>query len=207
MCSTAQFSSLEITACEEAEVGGRGREVVGALSVGGTKLQGYSLLPMRRRSMGTPTRRNRPRLHPEKDRMKRLNAVTLLCLVIPILVASPAALSAERMKSGKWEMTPTGGGPSHSSTQCITPQYVADMNGTPAELRAFVEKTSVAAKCTVQNFKMQGDTVSYALVCAGTTMDTTTVYHGDSYEVVMTSTAAGRAPKTSRVTAKRVGAC
>jgi hypothetical protein len=139
--------------------------------------------------------------------MKRLNAVTLLSLVIPILVASPVALAAERMKSGKWEMTPAGGGPSDSSTQCITPQLAAETNGTPAEVRAFAEKTSAVAKCTVQNFKMQGDTVSYALVCAGITMDTVTVYHGDSYEMAITTMPAKGAPKTSRVTAKRVGAC
>ena len=138
--------------------------------------------------------------------MKKFNVVTLFSLLVPFLVTSPTALSAERMKSGKWEMT-SEGRRARANTECVTTQSSADINGSPAQMRAFVEKSSIAAKCKVENFKMQGDTISNTMACTGASMDTTTSYHGDSYEIVMISKVAGSAPETSRVTAKRVGAC
>ena len=135
--------------------------------------------------------------------MKTLNIVTRLSLVVAIFVASPAAWSAERMKSGKWEMTNSGGGSSRASSACVTPQSANDVNGTPAEVRTYVEKTAAATNCTVQDFKVQGDTISYSMTCRGVPMESTTKYHGDAYEMTMFSKGA----ETGRVTAKWVGAC
>ena len=135
--------------------------------------------------------------------MKTLNITALLSMVVASLVASPVAWSAERMKSGKWEMTNSGRGSTRVSTACVTPQSANDVNGTPAEVRAYVEKTSAAASCTVQNFKVQGDSISYSMTCRGVPMDSTTIYHGDAYEMTMSSKGA----ETGRVAAKRVGAC
>ena len=135
--------------------------------------------------------------------MKTLNIVTVLALAVAIVVSSRAAWSAERMKSGKWEMTNSGRGQSRVSTACVTPQSANDVNGTPAEMRAFVEKTSAAANCTIQYFNVKGDTISYGMTCSGVPVESTTIYHGDAYEMTMSS----KGVETGRVTAKRIGAC
>lgn len=134
--------------------------------------------------------------------MKTLNIVIPLSLVVVFLVASPA-WAAERMQSGKWELNNNSGGRSRASTACVTPQSASDVNGTPAEVRAFVEKTAAATNCTVQKFKVQGDTIAYGMTCQGVPMESTTIYHGDAYEMTMSS----KGTETGRVTAKRVGAC
>ena len=131
--------------------------------------------------------------------MKTQNLLTVLSLAFAILVASPATWSAERMKSGKWEMR----GQSHTSTECVTTQSANEVNGTPAEMRAFVEKSSAAANCTVQNYSVKGDTIFYVMTCSGIPMEVTTIYHGDAYEMTMSSKGA----ETIRIAAKRVGAC
>jgi hypothetical protein len=138
--------------------------------------------------------------------MKNLNKAALLSLVALTLIAAPSAWAADRMKSGQWEMTTTARGKAHTSTHCVAPQEVKDINGTPAELRAFIEKTTTAAHCTVQNFKTQGDTVSYTTACMGLSSDSTTSYHGDSYEMVITSKGASKS-ETRQVKARRLGAC
>ena len=134
--------------------------------------------------------------------MKTMNIATPLSLVLAIVVASPA-WATERMQSGKWEMTNNAGGRSRASTACVTPQSANDVNGTSAEVRAFVERTAATANCTVQSFKLQGDTIAYGMTCRGVPMESTTIYHGDAYEMTMSS----KGTETGRVTAKRVGAC
>ena len=133
--------------------------------------------------------------------MKTLNIINLLSLAFTLIVASPATWSAERMKSGKWEMTKKG--QSQLSTECVTTQQANDVNGTPAEMRAFVEKSSAAANCTIQNFSIKGDTIAYGMTCGGVTTEITTIYHGDAYEMTMSS----KGTETIRMTAKRIGAC
>jgi hypothetical protein len=139
--------------------------------------------------------------------MKKLNRSTLLSLAaLLLLVAAPSAWAAERMKSGQWEMTTVDGSRSRTVTHCVTPEESKAVNGTAAELRAYIEQGTKAANCTVQNFKMQGDTVSYTSACKGTSTDSTTTYHGDSYEMAMASKSAARST-TRQVKARRLGAC
>jgi hypothetical protein len=107
--------------------------------------------------------------------MKKLNRSTLLSLAaLLLLAAAPSAWAAERMKSGQWEMTTMDGSRSRTATHCVTPEELKAANGTPAELRAYIEQGTKAANCTVQNFKVQGDTVSYTSACKGTSTDSTT---------------------------------
>jgi hypothetical protein len=139
--------------------------------------------------------------------MKRLNRSTLLSLAaLLLLIAASSAWAAERMKSGQWEMTTMDGSRSRTATHCVTPEELKVANGTPAELRADIERITKAANCTVQNFKMQGDTVSYTSACKGTSTDSTTTYHGDSFEMTMSSKSAARST-TRQVKARRLGAC
>ena len=135
--------------------------------------------------------------------MKRLNRLVLLSLVTPILIAAPTVLAAERMKSGQCEITTTAGA---RPAQCATPQEVKGINGTPAEVRAYIE-TTVKDLGTIQNFKVQGDTVSYTILAAGSSFDTRTSYHGDTFESVTTSKAAAGVPETSHIKGRRLGPC
>jgi hypothetical protein len=80
------------------------------------------------------------------------------------------------------------------------------INGTPAEVRADVEEKTKAGHCSVENFKMEGDVVSYTTSCAGTSTTATTSYHGDSFEMVMASKGAPEAA-TSHAKGRRVGVC
>ena len=138
--------------------------------------------------------------------MKNLTGATLLSLMALTLVSAPSAWAAERMKSGQWEMTSEYVGKPRVSTQCVTPNDVKAVNGTPAELRAYIEKTTNAATCKVQNFKMEGDTVSYTSTCSEASSDSTTTYHGDSFEMVITSRAGGK-EQIRHMKARRLGAC
>src|SRR5947199_2947945 len=120
---------------------------------------------------------------PGKESMPPLKRSNLLSLAALLLLATPAAWGAERMKGGQWEMTSLVRGHSQTSTHCVTPDELKAVNGTPAEFRAFIEGTTTAAHCKVENLKMEGNTVSYTATCAKTSMDSTTTFHGDHYEM------------------------
>ena len=130
----------------------------------------------------------------------------LLSLAVLLLLATPSAWGAERMKSGQWEMTSLVRGHSQTSTHCVTPEELKAVNGTPAEFRAFLEESTKAAHCKVENLKMEGNTVSYTTACAKTSIDSTTTYHGDHFEMVM-DTKGGADSATRQVKARRLGAC
>jgi hypothetical protein len=53
---------------------------------------------------------------------------------------------------------------------------------------------------------MEGDTVSYTTACAKTSIDSTTTYHGDHFEMVM-ETQGGGDGATRQVKARRLGTC
>ncbi|MGA9798088.1 MAG: DUF3617 family protein [Terriglobales bacterium] len=138
--------------------------------------------------------------------MTKSVAVTVLSLATLILLVATSAQAAERMKSGQWENTFTAAGQSRTSSKCVTPQEVKAINGTPAEVRAEVEEKSAAGSCSVENFKMEGDVVSYTTNCAGTSTTETTSYHGDTFEMVM-STKGAPDNATAHAKGRRLGAC
>lgn len=138
--------------------------------------------------------------------MKKHGAVgcTLLTLILAIFVA-PSVLASERMKAGQWELTITEGGHSHTTAECETEEKVKAANGTPNEVRAAVEQRAAAMNCTIKNFKMEGDTVSYTTACTTFSMDNKISYHGDSMETETTMKGSGGASR--KVKARRLGAC
>ena len=111
--------------------------------------------------------------------------MALLSLALLLSIEAESALAAERMQGGQWELTGSFAGKQGTTTYCPSSQELKAVNGTPADVRADVERTTAAAKCKVQNFKMSGNSVTYTSVCPGSTNDFTTTYHGDSFEVVM----------------------
>jgi len=138
--------------------------------------------------------------------MKNLTGFILPSLAALLLLATPSAWGAERMQVGQWEMTSLVRGHSQTSTHCVTSEEAKAVNGSPADLRAFIEETTQAAHCKVENLKMEGNTVSYTTACAKTSIDSTTTYHGDHFEVVMTTQGGGDSAKRT-VKARRLGAC
>jgi hypothetical protein len=138
--------------------------------------------------------------------MWKSGAIAALSLAALILIVAPSLKAAERMKSGQWELTFTAAGQSHTSTKCATPEEVKAINGTPAEVRAEVEEKTKAGNCSVENFKMEGDVVSYTTNCAGTSTTETTSYHGDTFEMVM-STKEAPDGATAHAKGRRLGVC
>ena len=138
--------------------------------------------------------------------MKNLTGFILLPLAALLLLATPAAWGAERMQPGQWEMTSLVRGHSQTSTHCVGAQEAKAVNGSPADMRAFLVETTKASHCKVENLKMEGDTVSFTTVCAKTSLDSTTTYHGDHFEVVM-NTKEGGDSALRTVKARRLGAC
>ncbi len=130
----------------------------------------------------------------------------LLSLAALLLLATPSAWGAERMKGGQWEMTSLVRGHSQTSAHCVTPEELKAVNGTPGEFRAYIEKGTKAAHCTVENLKMEGNTVSYTSACGKTSIDSTTTYHGDHFEMVM-NTKGGADSMARQVKARWLGAC
>jgi hypothetical protein len=133
--------------------------------------------------------------------MNKFGVATIAFLAI----IAPSAVAEERMQAGQWELTVTEGSKTHTSTECVTPEKVKAINGTPDELRAEIEGRAAAMNCTVQNFKMQGDTVSYTTACTTFSMDNITSYHGDAMETVTTMKGSGGPSR--KVKARRLGAC
>lgn len=136
----------------------------------------------------------------------KLNLVALPLLAAFFLVIVPSATAGDRMQSGQWELTSGDAPHSRTSKQCVAPEDVKAINGSLAELRTFIEKPTTAAGCTLQNFRSQGNTFSYTTACAKSSTDSTTTYHGDAYEMEMT-TKAGAALTTRHVKARRLGDC
>jgi hypothetical protein len=120
------------------------------------------------------------------------------------LVISTSLYAAERMQPGQWEFTLTTDGASHTSAHCVTD--AAEVNGDVATARAAAEKKA-AGHCTVKSFGIQGDTVSYTLVCGNRTLDSVTTFHGVTSEGTLTTTVQGAKPAVTHFKARRLGAC
>jgi hypothetical protein len=138
--------------------------------------------------------------------MTSMQRSILPSLAVLLLLATAPAWGAERMKGGQWEMTSLVRGHSQTSTHCVTPDELKAVNGTPAEFRAFIEETTQAAQCRVENLKMEGNMVSFTTACAKTSVDSTTTYHGDHFEMVM-YTKGGVDSSARQVKARWLGAC
>ena len=138
--------------------------------------------------------------------MKSMNAVARLPLLTFILIAAPFLRATERMKSGQWEVSITENGQAHTNTHCDTEDQVKGTNGSPEEVRTSLEKSATGIHCTIKDFKMENDTISYTYVCPGRSTASTTTYHGDTYESVVTSKIAGE-EHTRQLKGRRLGAC
>lgn len=130
-----------------------------------------------------------------------LGAIAFCCPV-----ALPSSLyAADRMIPGQWEFTMITDGAQRVFTSCMSVDDAKQVNGNSDSGRAAAERKS-GGRCTVKSFTVGGNSVEYTLVCGTRTINSMTVFHGDSSEGTLTTTVEGKAT-TSQITAHRVGAC
>jgi hypothetical protein len=136
-----------------------------------------------------------------------LRAVVVLSSLGTLLaIGLPSAHAQERMKSGKWEVTITSEGKSSTNAHCLPLDQVAMANGSSEQIRTTMEKGAAAIHCKLQDFKVDGDTISYTYACPASTTKSKTTYHGNSYESEIVSTRDGK-EHTRQVKGHRLGDC
>jgi hypothetical protein len=92
---------------------------------------------------------------------------------------------------------------------CVTPEVARMTNGDSRTGREAAEKAN-KGRCSIQEYEVTGNHVSYRITCGDKVMVSTTTYHGDTSEgdLTTTTTAAGAVHvDRMHVTAKRLGPC
>jgi hypothetical protein len=140
--------------------------------------------------------------------MKKMNGPALLSLIALSLTAAPALQAAERANVGQWEFKSTVTGEAETTrTYCITPSEVKGINGDAQVDHDVLDKGAMARHCTIKDFKLEGNTLSYTKVCAGYTFSDRTTYSGDSSEGVLTTKMDGKDAVITHMKGRRLGAC
>lgn len=139
--------------------------------------------------------------------MKTPTRAALLAAAFSLTLASAPAFGAERLHAGEWEFTINQGkADARTFKLCVSADEANSVNGDTKSARAYAEKKA-AGKCKVTDYKVGGDTVSYAIVCGTTSIRSTATYHGDTSEGDMVSTRDGGPEVASHVKARRLGNC
>jgi hypothetical protein len=141
-----------------------------------------------------------------KENKLKLNFAILSSLATLLAISAPSAQAQERMKSGQWEVTITSEGKSSTNAHCIPPDQVRMGNGSSEQIRTTMEKGAAAIHCNLQDFKVDGDSISYTYACPASTTKSKTTYHGNSYESEIVSIRAGK-EQTRQIKGRRLGDC
>jgi hypothetical protein len=141
-------------------------------------------------------------------RRKTVNKTTLLGTAIALALAASPLSAADRMRAGQWEFTTTQAGKGDATTfkHCITAAEAGSVNGDTKSARAYAERAA-RGECKVTEYKVEGNTVSYAILCGAVSIRSTTTYHGDTSEGDLFSKRDGSPQTVSHVRAKRLGYC
>ncbi len=137
--------------------------------------------------------------------MNTIRTILFLAAFALTLAAAPLS-AADRMQTGQWEFTHTANGEAHTFKHCVTPDEVAIVNSDTRTARALAAKRA-AGHCTITDYNVDGNVVSYAMVCGTTTTRSTATYRGDSFEANLKTKAEGAAEVAAHIDAKRLGAC
>ena len=127
-----------------------------------------------------------------------------LLLVGVIAFAVSTLLAADRLIEGQYEITSIANGKTTTGGYCTSPEIAKGTNGDAKAVQTYLE--SSVKSCSIQDFRLAGDTISYSLTCSGHTTAIHATYHGDHFEGDMTSSANGQS-HTIQTSAKRVGPC
>jgi hypothetical protein len=139
--------------------------------------------------------------------MKKRHGTALLAGITLTFAAASALHAAERTHVGKWEFVSTVDGKSTTRNFCIKPAQVQGINGDAAANRAFLEKGAAEHHCTIKDFKLEADTMSYTKVCAGYTFSDRTTYRGDTSEGELTTKMDGKPAVVTHMKGRRLGDC
>ena len=134
-----------------------------------------------------------------------LKSFASLALLGGLFCCIPSLRAAERMASGQWEFTMTTDGSTRTMSQCITAEKASEFNGDSKSGRDYAEK-SAKGRCAIKSYEIAGDTVSYALSCGTTRIESITTFHGDTSDGSLVTTTAGKSV-TTQVKARRLGTC
>jgi rare lipoprotein A (peptidoglycan hydrolase) len=138
--------------------------------------------------------------------MTKIQVLPVLSLLALGLASTSPLLAAERLKAGEWEFTTTVQGQApRTFKKCMTSLDASSVNGDEKTGRAAAEK-SAGKHCALKEYKIVGDTVTYALACDSSAITSTATYHGDSFEGTMTAKREGK-ESTTRVKGRLIGAC
>ena len=137
--------------------------------------------------------------------IKTFRSTALLAAIGLTLAARPIS-AADRLQSGQWEVTSTSKSGDQTYKHCVTPDEAGSVNGDTRSARAYAEKKA-AGRCTIKDYKVAGDEVSYVMTCGKTTIQSTATYRGDTFEGEMTTKAKGAAKVLSHIKARRLGLC
>ena len=140
--------------------------------------------------------------------MIRLRTTVMPALVYLTLSTTTTLHAQVRQRPGMWESTITSHGKTVTRSSCVKPADAALTDGPEAMLRAKLEKAaSEGGLCTIKNFKLDGNTLVYAMVCGKTTNLIETKFHGgDSQETTMTVTTGG-VTNVNQIKSRRTGDC
>ena len=122
-----------------------------------------------------------------------------------IAFAAAPLQAADRMTPGQWETTTTVAGKTHTTTACITPDMAKLANADEKTGRALTEKAG-AGVCVLGTYQDSGNKVSYTMTCGKSVTATSTTFHGDTAESVMTHIDDGKTT-TTQIKLRRVGTC
>jgi Protein of unknown function (DUF3617) len=139
--------------------------------------------------------------------MTKVHGTVLLSILALTLITTPSLQAADRANVGQWEFTSTVNGETKTRSYCITPAQAKGINGNAQADQAFLEKGALVRHCTIKDFKLEGNTLSYTQACAGYTFSDRTTYNGDSSEGELTTTMNGQEAVVTTVKGRRLGDC
>jgi hypothetical protein len=142
------------------------------------------------------------------DALMHKGSTVAMCILFCVtLLGASSAFAGDRLVTGQYEITSTANGKPQTSTYCVTPEMAKRTSGSEKEALEYAQ-TAGKGVCTIKDFTLTGDTISYKMECSGGSRETSVhaTYHGDHFEGDMTTAAHGTAV-VLHTTAKRVGAC
>jgi hypothetical protein len=138
--------------------------------------------------------------------LKTGNLFAVLSTLAFAIVSTSSLQATDRMKSGQWEATVTGGGRSATNTHCVTQEQAKIANGSPEEIRASLEKSAATMHCKLQDFKLEKNSVSFLYACPTGSTKSITEYSGDTYDTTVI-TKNGAEEHTAQFKGRRLGDC
>jgi hypothetical protein len=140
--------------------------------------------------------------------MKKATRPKAVLTAIVLALAASSLTAGERLHPGQWEFTTTHGGKDDATTfkHCISAAEAGSVNGDTRSARAYAEKTA-GTRCKVTAYKVEGSSVSYAILCGDTSIRSTSTFHGDTSEGELFTKRGGGVELVSHVKARRLGDC